>query len=119
MGHTRGLIHQGEMPVTTTTGSWANRQALRVDSGDGRSSTGHGVSLINTADTITSGHGEGVNWDRRWTSANIFGRKTPYNLVSTGHGRGMTGEGMGLRSGDNFFGSISCTTDGCNCNMEN
>lgn len=123
MGHTGGPIHKDAMPFTTSIDSGANRQPMSVASGDGRSSTGHGESLINSDDTTTaSGHVEGVSWDRRCISANILGSKTPYNFITTGHGRGMTGEGMGLRSGDvwdNFCGNVRRTTNGCNCNMEN
>lgn len=122
MGHTGGPIRKDAMPFTASIDSGANQQPMSVASGDGRSSTGHGESLINSNDTSTSGHGEGVSWDRRCISANILGSKPLYNFDTTGHGRGMTGEGMDLRSGDvwdNFFGNVRCTTNGCNCNMEN
>lgn len=102
MGHTGGLICKDPMSVTPCIASGANPQAMSIASGDGRSSTGHGESLINSDDTITSGHGEGISWDRRYISANILGCKTTYNVVTTGHGRGMTGQGMGLRSGQNI-----------------
>lgn len=108
MGHTRGPIRKDAMPFAASIDSGANRQPMSVASGDGRSSTGHGESLINSDNTSKSGHVEGVSWDRRCI-------KTPYNFITTGHGRGMTGRGIGLRSGDvwdNFCGNVRRTTDG-------
>lgn len=53
MGHTGGVIPKDATPFTACIDSGANRQAMSVASGDGRSSTGHGDSLINSDDTST------------------------------------------------------------------
>lgn len=85
MGHTGGVIPKHATPFTACIDSRANRQAMSVAGRDGRRSTGHGDSLINSDDTSTHGHGEGVSWDRRCIRTNIFSSKTPYNFVTTGH----------------------------------